>query len=168
MSQETQQVEAVRNSFDAEYQRFTDLVLDGSELFGVETMLRELSELKIAHTGKRSALAESKKLIGRVPADERASFGQIIQSVEQHIVGSIESTTDQLNAFIVNAKIEAERVDVTQPGRRPRQGHLHPVTIVRQKIEDIFVAMGYTIENDREIETDHYNFEALNLSLIHI
>lgn len=163
MSQETQQVEAVRVSFDAEYQRFGDLVLDGSGLSAVESLLRELNELKIAHTGKRSALAESKKLIGRVPAEERATFGQTVQSIEQHIVDSIETTAERINLFIVNAKIEAERVDVTQPGRRPRQGHLHPITILRQKIEDIFVSMGYTIESDREIETDHYNFDALNI-----
>ncbi|MGQ0541969.1 MAG: phenylalanine--tRNA ligase subunit alpha, partial [Blastocatellia bacterium] len=58
---------------------------------------------------------------------------------------------------------EAERLDVTIPGRRPRTGHLHPITILRQKIEDIFVSMGYAIEDDREIETDYYNFDALNI-----
>ena len=60
-------------------------------------------------------------------------------------------------------EIKQARLDVTLPGRRPRTGHLHLITILRQKIEDIFVSMGYAIEDDREIETDYYNFDALNI-----
>ena len=128
-----------------------------------KTSLRELGELKIKHTGKKSAIAEAKKLIGKVSAEERGEFGQFVQSVEKEIVESIDNAEAKLNEFISNAKIERERLDVTIPGRRPRTGHLHLITILRQKIEDIFVSMGYSIEDDREIETDYYNFDALNI-----
>src|SRR6266404_5085612 len=103
------------------------------------------------------------KLIGKVAPEERGKFGQVVQSVEKEIVSAIERAEFRLNGFISNAKIERERLDVTIPGRRPRVGHLHPLTLLRQKIEDIFVSMGYAIEDDREIETDYYNFDALNI-----
>ena len=56
---------------------------------------------------------------------------------------------------------------MTIPGRRPRRGHLHPITLLRERIEDIFVSLGYAIEDDREIETDFYNFDALNIPANH-
>jgi phenylalanyl-tRNA synthetase alpha chain len=61
------------------------------------------------------------------------------------------------------AAIARETVDVTLPGRRPRRGHLHPITILRQQVEDIFVRMGYTVEDGPELETTFYNFDALNI-----
>jgi phenylalanyl-tRNA synthetase alpha chain len=86
-----------------------------------------------------------------------------VQSVEREITEAIDEVESKLNGYISNAQTERERVDVTLPGRRPRVGHLHPITLLRQKIEDIFVSMGYAIEDDREIETDYYNFDALNI-----
>ena len=129
----------------------------------IEAMLRDVGDVKVRHTGKKSALAESKKLIGKVAPEMRGEFGQFVQSVEKSIVERIESAENLLNDLLSRAKTEAERLDVTIPGRRPRTGHLHPITILRQKIEDIFVSMGYAIEDDREIETDYYNFDALNI-----
>ena len=163
MSEEKDKIEALKLAFAAEFERFADLGLDGIALNDAEVMLREVGELKIKHTGKKSAIADAKKLIGKVAPEERGNFGQLVQSVEKEIVSSIESTEAKLNEFIINAKIERERLDVTLPGRRPRTGHLHLITILRQKIEDIFVSMGYAIEDDREIETDYYNFDALNI-----
>jgi len=163
MSEERDKVEAVRASFVAEFASFADLGLDGASLADVESMLRELGEVKIRHTGKKSEIAATMKLIGRVAPDERSAFGQLVQSVEKEIAASIDSAEAQLQGFISDVRIELERMDVTLPGRRPGTGHLHLITILRQKIEDIFVSMGYAIENDREIETDYYNFDALNI-----
>lgn len=163
MLEEREKVEAVRAAFTEEFAPYADLRLDGMSLADVESLLRGLGDLKIKHTGKKSAIAATMKLIGGVAPDERGAFGQLVQSVEKDIINSIETAEATLNAFVLNAKLERERIDVTLPGRRPRAGHLHPITILRQKIEDIFVSMGYAIENDREIETDHYNFDALNI-----
>ncbi len=163
MSEEIDRVEAVRTAFNQEFERFADLKPEGLGLADAETYLRDLSELKIKHTGKKSDIAGAMKLIGKVAPDERSNFGQLVQSVEKDIVESIGSVEAKLNEFVSDAKTESERIDVTLPGRRPRTGHLHPITILRQKIEDIFVSMGYAIEDDREIETDYYNFEALNI-----
>jgi phenylalanyl-tRNA synthetase alpha chain len=163
MQEQKALVEQVGEAFEQEFGRFADLQLDGLGLADAEAISRDLSELKIRHTGKKSAIAEAKKLVGRVAPEERAAFGQFVQSVERNIVSSIERIETALNEFVLNAKIERERLDVTLPGKRPRTGHLHLITILRQKIEEIFVSMGYAIEDDREIETDYYNFDALNI-----
>ncbi len=163
MAEERETVEAARAAFAAEFEKFSDLRLNGSGLADAEALLREVGDVKVRHTGKKSALAGAKKLIGKVAAEDRGEFGQFVQTIEKTIVESIDEAEAKLNEFISNARTEAERLDVTIPGRRPRTGHLHPITILRQKIEDIFVSMGYSIEDDREIETDYYNFDALNI-----
>ena len=162
MSEERAKVEAALAAFAADFEQFSGLDLDGG-LADAETRLREVGDLKVRHTGKKSAMAETKKLIGRVAAEERGAFGQLVQSAEKEIIEKIGAIESRLNAHIANARLEAERIDVTLPGRRPRTGHLHLITILRQRVEDIFVSMGYAIEDDREIETDYYNFEALNI-----
>ena len=163
MSEIDRQVDEIREAFEQEFGRFADLSLDGIAMSDAEALLRDLGELKIKHTGKKSNIAGAMKLIGKVAPENRAAFGQMVQTVEKGIAAKIEEAETKLTSFISNAKIERERLDVTLPGRRPRTGHLHPITILRQKIEDIFVSMGYAIEDDREIETDYYNFDALNI-----
>lgn len=163
MQEQKALVEQIREAFEQEFGRFADLQLDELALDGAEAFSRELSDLKVRHTGKKSAIADAKKLVGRVASEDRAAFGQFVQSVEKRIVSSVEQAETRLNEFILNAQIERERLDVTLPGKRPRAGHLHPITLLRQRIEQIFVSMGYAIEDDREIETDYYNFDALNI-----
>ena len=166
-----QQAKLACEAFEREFGRFnrfrSEVNLGGLTLVDAETLQRELSELRTRHTGKKSELASVKKLIGRVAAEERATFGQFVQSIEAEISTAIAEAEQTLVQFITNAKIERERIDVTLPGRRPRQGHLHPLTLLRQRIEDIFVSLGYIIEDDREIETDYYNFDALNIPVGH-
>ncbi|MBC8028966.1 MAG: phenylalanine--tRNA ligase subunit alpha [Pyrinomonadaceae bacterium] len=165
-------VEAARKAFEQEFERFAAFAGDGSPLTGLnldqaEAEHRALAELRTKHLGKKSALAASKKAIGRVSADDRAAFGQLVQRTEAAIGESLEQAEETLRTAIQVARTERERIDVTIPGRRPRRGHLHPITIVRQRIEDIFFGLGYAIEDGREIETDFYNFEALNIPETH-
>ncbi len=165
MEEQKEHVEGIRQAFKAKFERFANLRSTASDLklATAQSLSRELAEFKIKHTGKKSEIAEAKKLIGKVGPEERGPFGQLVQSVEREIVEAITDAEARLNEYISKEQIERERLDVTIPGRRPRVGHLHPITILRQKIEDIFVSMGYAIEDDREIETDYYNFDALNI-----
>lgn len=160
-------VEAAREAFEQEFERFARLednsALRQKPLSEAESDQRALADLRTRHTGKKSALAASKKTIGRVPAEERAAFGQLVQQIESQITEQIDRAEQSLRSHIDSARLERERIDVTLPGRRPRRGHLHPITMLREKIEDIFVSLGYVIEDDREIETDFYNFDALNI-----
>ncbi|HEX8891027.1 MAG TPA: phenylalanine--tRNA ligase subunit alpha [Pyrinomonadaceae bacterium] len=172
-----QLVEEARKAFEHEFGRFDRLRLrdyesdklpasdsiENMSLSDVEALSREFSEFRSQQTGKKSALASVKKIIGRVAPEERAAFGQLVQQTEADFLRLIEEFELRLKHEIAARRIERERIDVTLPGRRPRRGHLHPITLLRQKIEDIFVSLGYAIEDDREIETDFYNFTALNI-----
>ena len=160
------QVEAARKAFDEEFERFARL-RDASavslSVTDAETEQRALADFRTRHLGKKSALSACKKLIGKVAPDQRAAFGQLVQQTEAEITERIAETDEKLISLIQAARSERERIDVTLPGRRPRRGHIHPITRMRERIEDIFVSLGYAIEDDREIETDFYNFDALNI-----
>ncbi|HEV7797456.1 MAG TPA: phenylalanine--tRNA ligase subunit alpha [Pyrinomonadaceae bacterium] len=162
------QDEAARKAFEHEFERFAGFVensetLRSLDLSSAAAEQRTLAEVRTRHLGKKSALAASKKMIGRVSPDERAIFGQLVQQNEAEITNKIERAEQALGVHLESARTAHEAIDVTLPGRRPRRGHLHPITIVRERIEDIFVSLGYAIEDGREIETDFYNFDALNI-----
>jgi len=162
MSEEKEKVDAVNAAFEEEFRQFEKNDL-GVENIDAEAAISKLNDIRIRHTGKKSSLAAAKGLVGKVAPEERSEFGQYVQSVGKAINEKLDISEAILKKLIENAKTERERLDVTIPGRRPADGHLHPLTLLRQRIEDIFVSMGYAIEDDREIETDHYNFEALNI-----
>ena len=165
MEEQKQKVEKIREAFNQEFERFRSFLKSDNNLSlnVAESLQKNLSELRIKYSGKKSELSGLKKLIGKVAPEERANFGKLIQTLSGEVSQALDSTDESLRKFIENAKTERERLDVTLPGRRPVEGHLHPITLLRQKIEDIFVSMGYFIEDDREIETDYYNFDALNI-----
>jgi phenylalanyl-tRNA synthetase alpha chain len=164
------QVEAARKAFEQEFERFarlTDASAQSLSLADAEIEQRGLADLRTRHLGKKSTLSVSKKLIGKVTPDQRAAFGQLVQQAEAEIIEQISVAEESVNTLLQVARGERERIDVTLPGRRPRRGHIHPITKVRERIEDIFVSLGYAIEDDREIETDFYNFDALNIPANH-
>jgi len=164
------QVEAARKAFEQEFERFarlTDASAQSLSLADAEIEQRGLADLRTRHLGKKSTLSVSKKLIGKVTPVQRAAFGQLVQQAEAEIIQRISAAEECVNSLLQIARGERERIDVTLPGRRPRRGHIHPITKLRERIEDIFVSLGYAIEDDREIETDFYNFDALNIPANH-
>ncbi|HVF21846.1 MAG TPA: phenylalanine--tRNA ligase subunit alpha [Pyrinomonadaceae bacterium] len=162
-----QQVEAAGKAFEQEFERFArfgeTVQLAGLGLDAALAEQRALSELRTRHLGKKSALAAAKKLIGRVAPEERPAFGQFVKEIEEKVVRQIDAVEQNLKTHIEQARTARDTIDVTLPGRRPPYGHRHPITLLRERIEDIFVALGYVIEDGREIETDFYNFTALNI-----
>ncbi|MGH9880918.1 MAG: phenylalanine--tRNA ligase subunit alpha [Pyrinomonadaceae bacterium] len=162
------EIGAASKAFEREFERFArfsqnSASLQSLGLANAEAELRSLSDLKTRHLGKKSAIAQCKKLIGRVAPEERAEFGQLVQTTEARILAEIDQAETNLKSYVEAARTERESIDVTLPGKRPRHGHHHPITLLRERIEDIFVALGYAIEDGREIETDFYNFDALNI-----
>jgi phenylalanyl-tRNA synthetase alpha chain len=133
-----------------------------SLLARAENAQKELENARTRLLGKKSDLALLKRKIVAV-VEGRAIAGQAIQRLESSIDDPLHKAELNLRSFINELRTEREAIDVTLPGRRPRRGHLHPITVVRERIEDIFVSLGYAIEDGREIETDFYNFDALNI-----
>src|SRR5882724_4537349 len=124
----------------------------------------DLSGLRDKYLGRKSGLiAAEKKRIGSLSSEERAEFGRQVNEISAEVETRLASLNEQFAAQAETSALEREKVDITLPGARPRQGHLHPITLVRQRIEDVFVAMGYSVEDGPEIETSFYNFDALNI-----
>jgi phenylalanyl-tRNA synthetase alpha chain len=137
---------------------------EGYSLTEASDQLSDLAVLKTKYTGKKSEWAATKKQIGRIGDGlERASAGQLLLLREVSMSDRLENARMSLEQIVQALKAERESIDVTIPGRRPPPGHLHPITLMRERIEDIFVSLGYAVEDDREIETDFYNFDALNV-----
>lgn len=167
MNQPKEQAEIALETFRKDFEKFKAIENNGLPLADAENLQKELSEIRVKHTGKKSEIAGLKKLIGQVAPEERGAFGKYIQSLEAEVSEAIALAENTLKHIIETAKAEREALDVTIPGIRPRTGHIHILNILRQQIEDIFVSMGYAIEDDREIETDYYNFDALNIPESH-
>jgi phenylalanyl-tRNA synthetase alpha chain len=129
----------------------------------VKTQLKSLEQLKTQYVGKKSELSNLKRSIGLVADQDKARSGQAIQELENIISQPLRYAEVSFNDLISQLEEARETIDVTLPGRRPRRGHRHPITLLRERIEDIFVALGYAIEDGRELETDFYNFTALNI-----
>ena len=101
--------------------------------------------------------------IGKVAAEERKDFGQGVNRLRKAVEARLEEISTALTEGENADRQSASRIDVTLPGRRPRLGNLHPVTLVVREIEDIFAELGYSVAEGPEVEDDFHNFEALNI-----
>jgi len=153
---------------DFVYERFDaiDLLAD-EDAPTLEALERAIEQAQVQLTGKKSEVVRLKSSIGKLDPSERAGFAKDVQKLEKTIGYTIDNLQKYFRKEAESARTERERIDVTLPGRRPRRGHLHPITMLRERIEDIFVSLGYAIEDGREIETDFYNFDALNIPQNH-
>lgn len=124
----------------------------------------EATVLRDRWVGRKNGLLTAEmKTLGKLSPEDRKAAGAQLNELKSYVESAIETLLDQLAAKREAEQLVKERIDVTLPGRRIPAGHLHPITLLRQKIEDIFVSMGYTIEDGPEIETHFYNFDALNI-----
>ena len=132
------------------------------------TAPEELNALRDKYLGRKSGLLTAeRKRIGTIDAEARAEFGSQVNQLNTEVEDKIAELHQQFAAQAEAAALEREQLDVTLPGTQPQRGHLHPITLLRQKVEDIFVAMGYTVCDGPEIETSFYNFDALNIPPAH-
>lgn len=129
--------------------------------------VQKLNDLRVKYLGKKGALTEILRGMGALSAEERPLIGQVANDVRGAIEGLIESKQQAFQKAETEQRLQAEKVDVTLPGRKMTQGGTHPLNKVIQEIEEIFIGMGYHIAEGPEVETDYYNFEALNLPKNH-
>ena len=123
-----------------------------------------LTALRDKYLGRKSGLiAAEKKRVGGLAPDERAEFGSQVNQISNEVEARLAQLNQKFAAQAEAAALERETLDITLPGTQFGRGHLHPITLLRNRIEDIFVAMGYTVVDGPEIETSFYNFDALNI-----
>jgi phenylalanyl-tRNA synthetase alpha chain len=125
--------------------------------------LDDLGSLQAEYLGKKAAINAAKKELGSVEPDERAVLGKAINAARAAIEGAFAERRLVLEAEARAAQLEGERLDLTEVRVQARRGHAHLVTQARDRLEDVFVGMGYTVAEGPEVETAWYNFEALNI-----
>jgi phenylalanyl-tRNA synthetase alpha chain len=129
--------------------------------------LKALDQHRVIYLGKKSKLTEYLKNLGQLPADERPLAGQKVNTIKQKIQELIDQQAILLQEAHVSNQLAAESIDITLPGRQQSMGSIHPVTKTRERLEAIFVQMGFTIVDGPEIEDDYHNFAALNIPASH-
>ncbi|MDI4644624.1 phenylalanine--tRNA ligase subunit alpha [Cohnella hashimotonis] len=126
-----------------------------------------LNDLRVHYLGKKGQLTEILRGMGGLSAEERPVIGQVANDVRAAIEAVLADKQAAFDRAETERRLAAETIDVTLPGRSVAAGSVHPLTKVTQEIEDIFLGMGYTIAEGPEVETDYFNFEALNLPKDH-
>jgi phenylalanyl-tRNA synthetase alpha chain len=130
--------------------------------------LRSLEDIRARYLSRKAGLLTLElQNLRSLPGPERAAFGQAANTLKTKIEGVLAEMETGLAEREKRATLDRERLDVTLPGNRRRIGHRHPLTVVRKEIEDIFISMGYTVEDGPEVEKTYYNFEALNIPANH-
>jgi phenylalanyl-tRNA synthetase alpha chain len=118
--------------------------------------------------GKRGTLALLKSSLGAVPdADARRAAGRALNEANEVVAAALAERRRALAADALDARIASERLDLTEYLGAPRRGHSHPVTQAWERLEDVFVGLGFTVAEGPDVETDWFNFEALNMPLSH-
>jgi len=125
--------------------------------------LATLDGVRVRYLGKSGLLTAELKQLGRLPKEERPRAGQVINQAKAWVQEAIEARKTALEGAALSARLAAERIDVTLPGRGQRPGGLHPITRTLQRIERLFENAGFSIAQGPEIEDDYHNFEALNI-----
>lgn len=129
--------------------------------------LDKLNEIRVNYLGKKGELTALLKGLKDVAPEERPKVGQMVNEVRTEIEAVLEKATDKMKEAALDARLKAETIDVTLPAKKNNVGHRHPNTIALEEVERIFVGMGYEVVEGPEIETDYYNFEALNIPADH-
>ena len=122
----------------------------------------ELDGLRVQYLGKKGELTAVLKMMGKLSPEERPAMGQLANEVRAALESAIEEQGKRLEAKALEARLEAEAVDVTIPGKAPKLGHKHPMSIALDEIKEIFIGMGFDVLDGPEIELASYNFDRLN------
>ncbi|MEY2977120.1 MAG: phenylalanine--tRNA ligase subunit alpha [Prochlorotrichaceae cyanobacterium] len=153
-------------SSDLESQ-LTTLKQSAHETIVAADTLEALEKLRIQYLGKKGEVSLILGRMGKLSPDDRPRIGNLANDVKTTIQTALDQKKTQLQSAKLEAQLEAETLDVTMPGYARPLGHKHPLSSTIDRILDIFVGLGYTVEEGLEIEEDYYNFEALNTPADH-
>lgn len=127
----------------------------------------DLEQVKVSLLGKKGLLTLQSKKIKEANKEDKPTIGQELNRVRSVIQTTIAEKEKEINDKILTEKIAKEAIDVTLPGNQIAIGHQHVITKVKEEIEDLFIGLGYQVIDGREVESDHYNFEMMNLPKDH-
>jgi len=139
------------------------ILKEGLEAIVAASSQRELDEVRSRYTGRSGALAAAMKKLRDLPSAERPAAGQLANEVK----GKLEAAEEARRAALAAPKRAAAAVDLTLPGRAPRRGAFHPIVETTRRVAEIFQKMGFDLFDAPELDTEHYNFEALAIPATH-
>jgi phenylalanyl-tRNA synthetase alpha chain len=122
-----------------------------------------LYQVKVQYFGKQGALSLIMKELGSLPKEERPQFGQMVNEVRQELLALYEQKEQELKQAELNVKLSQESLDLSLPGPSPVNGAIHPIPRVIEEIVGILSRVGFSVRSGPMVETDHYNFTALNI-----
>jgi phenylalanyl-tRNA synthetase alpha chain len=128
----------------------------------------ELEQIRVRYLGRKAQLPNLLRQVAQLPAEQRAATGKAANETRQAITARIDQKAGELAVTELQERLERDRIDVTLPADPlPAIGHLHLITQTRREIEDVFVGLGFRIEEGPDVETAYYNFDALNTPVTH-
>jgi phenylalanyl-tRNA synthetase alpha chain len=125
--------------------------------------LAALEELRVGALGKKGSVTELVKRLGTLPPEQRRDAGQAFNALKREVEEALAQRRTALKAVALDARLEAERIDVTLPARERPEGRIHPVSQAAEEIVAIFADMGFAVAEGPDVEDDWHNFEALNI-----
>ena len=127
----------------------------------------ELEAVRVDALGRKGALAQVSSGMGKLAPDEKSRIGKLLNAAKQTLESAYDVQKRQFEKAALCARLDAEWVDLTLPAPGPRRGHLHPITRIQRELEELFVSLGFTVLDGPEVETEYYNFDALNIPQDH-
>jgi phenylalanyl-tRNA synthetase alpha chain len=144
-------------------ERIAELQQEAEAAIAEATTSDALEQIRVRYLGRKAELPNLLRGVAQLPPEQRGEVGKAANAVRKALEGMIEARGGQLGATELDAKLAADRLDVTLPGAPlPPAGGLHLLTQTRREIEDVFVGLGYTVAEGPEVERVYYNFDALN------
>lgn len=129
--------------------------------------LDTLQQLKVSYLGKKGSVQQLMAVMKTLPREEKPAFGQQVNQVKKEITDALGARMEQVQKEAVAKRLEAEKIDITLAGDDMERGTVHPLMMIQQELEDLFIGMGYKVAEGPEVEQDYYNFELANLPKDH-
>ena len=124
---------------------------------------KQLEDFRVRYMGKKGSVTALLRGMGALSAEERPVMGQLVNQLRQELEEAVSAKSQLIQETLQKEKLAAETLDVTMPGKKASKGGLHPLNVVLNDIIDIFQSIGFDIVDGPEVETDYYNFQALNV-----
>ncbi|MGP1384011.1 MAG: phenylalanine--tRNA ligase subunit alpha [Thainema sp.] len=142
--------------------QLTALQAEAQRAIAAVDSLDDLEQMRVKYLGKKGDLSQILKGMGKLDASDRPKIGSLANTVKEAVQSDLDTKRETLQEAAIQAQLEAETLDVTMPGTYRPQGRVHPINGMVDRLVDIFIGLGYTVAQGPEMETDYYNFEALN------
>ena len=148
-------------------QTINTILNDGLQVVQSAKSQKELLDAKVAVLGKNGSLTSILRNLKSFSAEERPIAGKLVNEAREKLEQAFATKFEELKILELTARLEKEKIDITVPSQKRNMGRLHPMNVVKAKVLEYFVSMGFTVDESPEIETDRYNFDMLNTPIDH-